>query len=278
MSGPSFDPLPNVAALAMQDLVLTPLLKVYLYDAKFPPTFNVRFDNHLEPRKPDGYFHPSTHPLMTERQLFFYLTQPEKWVIPPFEFMGALSVTMGTATHDFIEMCMYDLGILSKPTGTCVCCGRPHGTKHGVQCREPGASDERLKSRGHMDGVLNIPGWGMGGFEFKTSNMMKLRNINDLDIEAFKAKWPEYYAQVQNYMLITGLRRFIVFFLGMGYPWTTKEFHIPFDPLYCMGLEAKYLRVLSFAERGMLPDPCCRPRSATARQCPARFHCDIGML
>ena len=261
----------------LDGLVLTPLFHAYLYDAKFPPKFTVTFERHLTPRQPDGWFHPSTHPLMPERMLYYYLTEPERWEPEPFEFAGALSVTMGTATHDFMEMCAYDLGILVKPTGTCVCCGRPHGFKKG-ECREPGASDSRVMSRGHMDGVLDVPGWGMGGFEFKTSNQRKLYGIDNLDVVKFREKWPQYYAQVQNYMHITGLRRFIVFFLGMGFPWETKEFVIEYDVFYCTTLENKYLRVLEAAKSGRRPDPCCAPRSALSKTCCARRICDIPVI
>lgn len=276
MSMPDFD-FSLAQRNVLDGLVLTPLLHAYLYDAKFPPTFTVEFRRHLEPRKPDGYFHPSTHPLMSERQLFWYLTEPDRVEVEPFEFKGALSVTMGTAVHDFIEMCMYDLSILVKPTGTCVCCGREHGFKKG-QCREPGANDDRLMSRGHMDGILDIPGWGQAGFEFKTSNQRKLANVTNLDAAKFREKWPEYYGQVQNYMHITGLRRFIVFFLGMGFPWETREFVIEYDAVYCYGLEMKYLRALEAARSGRAPDACCAPRSKESKVCLARSVCPVALL
>jgi hypothetical protein len=176
-------------------------------------------------------------------------------------------------------MCLIDAGVLMVPTGECVNCKRPHGKKKG-QCNEWGALDEATKTRGHMDGMLNIPGFGHAGFEFKTSNMMKLGNIEDNDVARFREKWPQYWLQVQDYMRITGLTRFVVLFLGMGFPWTTKEFVIERDDFHCFEMEQRYKRVLAYAEmaNGHMPDPCCAPRSATARDCALRMACPVGLM
>lgn len=267
----------KVVTGAKAGLALTPILSNYLFLGKYPKEFSVTFRNHSEKRAPDGYFHPSTHPMWTERQLFLYLTKPALYIPEPLEVTGALSVTMGTAVHDFIEVCLIDAGVLARPTGTCVCCGREHGKKKG-QCAEWGAMDQATKSRGHMDGMLYLPDFGHAGFEFKTSNMMKISNIEDNDIEGFKKKWPAYYYQVQEYMRLTGLNRFVVFFLGMGFPWTMKEFVVPRDEAHIFEVGQKYRRVLQYVETGGMPDPCCSPRSATARQCPFRTACPVGLM
>lgn len=267
----------KIVAAANGGLVVTPVLSNYLFLGKYPREFTVTFRNHSEQRRPDGYFHPSTHPQWTERQLFLYLTKPDLLIPTPLEVTGALSVTMGTAVHDFIEMCLIDAGVLVPPTGICVCCGREHGKKKG-QCPEWGARDEETKSRGHMDGMLHVADFGHAGFEFKTTNMMKIANIEDNDIEAFKVKWPAYYFQIQEYMRITGLTRFVVFFLGMGYPWTMKEFVVPRDEAHIFEVGQKYRRVLQYVQNGGMPDPCCAPRSKTARECPLRTACPVGLL
>lgn len=266
----------KIAVGASKGLVVSPILNNYLHSAKYPKEFAVTFRNHGAERKPDGYFHPSTHPSWSERQLFYYLTQPHKVQVEPLEYAGALSVTMGTAVHDFVEMCLIHAGALEEPHGTCVACGREHGKKKG-QCNEWGVMHEATKTRGHTDGRLTALA-GYGGFEFKTSNMMKLSNIDDNDVERFREKWPQYWLQVQEYMRASRLERYVVLFLGMGYPWTTKEFVIPRDDAHCFAMEQKYLRVLQAAEAGVAPDPCCAPRSATARACALRMSCPIGLL
>jgi hypothetical protein len=261
---------------AAAGLVVTPILHNYLHLGKYPKEFSVTFRQHSEPRRPDGYFHPSTHPMWTERQLYLWLTAPEKFIPEPLGVLGALSVTVGTAMHDFVEVCLIDAGILQQPTGTCVNCKRPHGKKKG-QCAEWGAMDEATKSRGHMDGMLFIDGWGHAGFEFKTTNHMKMARIESNDIEGFKAKWPAYYYQVQEYMRITGLQRFVVVFLGMGYPWEMLEFVIPRDEAHIFEVGQKYRNVLAAVASGNMPMPCCAPRSSMARNCPHRMSCPVGL-
>jgi hypothetical protein len=240
---------------AEKGMVLSPILHSYLYNAKYPKNFSVKFTNHSSHRAPDGYFHPSTHPLWNERQLYYYITEPGKMVDEPMEYMGALSTTMGTAIHGFIQMCLKDAKVL-------------------VSSEVP-VVDEVHKSRGSMDGLLSIPHYGEAGFEFKTSNMMKLSNAQDMDIAGFKKKWPTYYAQVQEYMRLSGLRRFIVLFMGMGYPWTLKEFHIPYDVPAATDVERKYRRVLDMAAQGILPSSCCLG-GKEAEACPARRICPVA--
>lgn len=273
MTTPAFK---KIATGASKGLVLSPILNNYLHGAKYPKEFSVTFRNHGAERKPDGYFHPSTHPSWTDRQLYYYLTEPKKIQTEPLEYAGALSVTMGTAVHDFVEMCLITAGALQEPHGTCVCCGREHGKKKG-QCAEWGVMDEVTKTRGHTDGRLTeMVGWG--GFEFKTSNMMKLGNVDDNDVERFKEKWPQYWLQVQEYMRCSGLERYVVLFLGMGYPWTTREFVIPRDDIHCYKMTQRYAHILECVERGTPPVHCCSPASATARACPARMSCPVGLL
>jgi hypothetical protein len=262
---------------AAAGLVAKPILHNYLHLGKFPKEFSVTFKQQGAPRKPDGYFHPSTHPMWTERQLYYYLVEPEKMKPEPLGALGALSVTVGTAMHDLVEVCLQDAGILTRPEGICVCCGREHGTKKG-QCREWGAMDEATKSRGHMDGRLFVPEWGHAGFEFKTSNMMKMARIEDNDIEGFKIKWPQYYYQVQEYLRLTGLQRYVVLFLGMGFPWDMLEFVIPRDDAHIFAMEQKYTRVLAAVAAGVPPEPCCAPRSSQARECPHRLSCPVGLM
>lgn len=259
----------TMAEMADESKVLTPILHSYLYDAKFPD-FNIFFPKRKGPRKPDSYFHPSTHPLMSERELYYYMTEPEKWGTEPLEYMGTLSVTMGTAVHGFVQMCLWDAQVLVKPPdGRCIVCQRPHSAtpiQEKGKCNEHPLLHEATKTRGHMDGLLKIPGWGIAGLEFKTSNMRKVENW-DGTLKHFREKWPQYYAQVQEYMRASGLRRVIVLFMGMGFPWTLREVIIEHDPVFCYATEVKYLSVLRHMEAGTPPSPCCAPRSARSRDC-----------
>lgn len=267
--------------LTTDGLVVKPVLENYLFNAKFPDVFDVRFHKAGKARKPDGWFHPSTHPLWTERQLFYYLTEPDLVEAEQLSYESRMAVTMGTAVHAFIEHCVRDAGLMAPLEGTCPCCHRQHGTGKG-QCDEYGASDESMRSRGHMDGNLVLPKdgkftkAGLAGFEFKTINARALYGMNDLDLDTFRQKKPEYYAQVQNYMETTGLTQFVVLFISLGFPWQLVEIQVPYDPEYALNLRRKYQYVVNSVEENDPPDPCCAPRSEKAKACPVRFACPIG--
>lgn len=274
----------RMADMIDDQLVLKPLVEAYLVEGRFPDKFDVTFRKAGVARKPDGWFHPSTHPLWAARQLYYYLTAPDDVEVELLSYESRMAITMGTAVHGFVEMCIRDAGLMAPLVGTCPACERPHGTKKG-QCDEYGVRDDKARVRGHMDGVLVIPTDGRrwvarqpGVFEFKTSNPNKARGLVDNDLEMFISKWPEYYAQVQDYLEASGMRQAIVMVAVLGFPWKLIEIQVPYDPGYAMALRRKYATVLDHQVMGTPPDPCCAPFSAQAKACPVRTACPIGRM
>mgnify|MGYP000862407070 FL=1 len=267
----------GIAKDPREGLVLKPLLHSYLFDAEWAGDFSIEFKKGSDRRVPDGWFHPSEHPRWPERRLYYYMTQPEAMIGENFAYMSTLSVTMGKAMHGFIESCLQHLGLLLTTDEL-----RDLGFDVNPKDGEPSVSRPDTNSRGHMDGILKVhlPRWPTAPyhhFEFKTSNNMKLGKIKDLDLDAFIEKWPDYYAQAQEYLRMTGLQVSVVLFLGMGFPWEIREFHIPANPQYQADTANKYRSVMAHAEKGIVPQPCCSPRSAEAKDCPARAVCPVGL-
>lgn len=163
----------TVDLFAQEKLVLKPLIEAYLVQARFPDKFSVTFHKAGVARKPDGWFHPSTHPTWPARMLYYYLTAAKEMEEEQLSYESRMAITMGTAVHAFVEMCIRDAGLMVPLTGTCPACGRAHGTRRG-QCDEYGVADTSVGVRGHMDGVLRINSPGEtwvpehpGVFEFK---------------------------------------------------------------------------------------------------------------
>jgi hypothetical protein len=247
----------RVVYTASQGTVLKPLLLAYLLAERLPDRHEVVFERTTH-REPDGWFHPSTHPLWPERKLYWYLAEPKKMVPEPLGVQGMLSVTIGSAVHSLMETCLHDMGVME-------------GTEVSVV-------DEECGSRGHCDGIasLEIPGFERVLYELKTSNNMTLGGFTDLDLDAYKEKWPYYYAQLQEYMRMLGLKMAVTLFIGLGYPWEVREFHVPYDESFALSIRAKYLRVRKMVAEGTLPPPCCFPGSADARGCVARAVCPVA--
>jgi hypothetical protein len=257
-----------------QGVVLLPLLRAYLTRGKFG-SINVPFFEHDLDRGPDGWFHPSTHPLWPEMMLYHYQTSPEAMVSEVREWMGSLSITMGSAMHGFITACLTDMGLLLTRQEMI----DEHWTV-GVQ-GEPLVSDPTARSRGAMDGILKLAHSSLPNrqhFEFKTSNNIKLRSIENQDLDKFKSVWPEYWAQAQEYLRMSRLRTTVLLMMGLGYPWEMREFHIPADERMHYATVSKYRRVISAVERRDPKDLmlCCAAGSTTSKACPARRVCVNG--
>jgi hypothetical protein len=259
---------------ANNGLVVKPVLHNYLTDASFP-RFVLEFPKQEMAREPDGWFHPSTHPLWNERQLFHYLVHPDAMENERLQYMSTLSITVGKAMHGFIEMCLTDSGLRPHDLQRCTVCPPER------ECVEAGVVDEETGSRGHMDGILEL-GQILRPFqesqplvEFKTSNQAKLRKIKDLDLEAFKATWPVYWAQVQEYMRLSGRRMAVVLFMSMGFPWEMREFHVPYDRGHNEMIREKYLNVRALAKMNSTVSlRCC----GKPKDCPARLVCTMSGL
>jgi hypothetical protein len=250
----------RVVSSSFAGCAVKPLLWSYLWAARFPKEFDVRFYGADTHRGPDGWFHPSTHPLWSERMLWLWHRNPELSSREPLGSQGALSVSMGKALHSFIEVCLDDLGIL-------------------VGANVP-ACREDLRTRGELDGIVDVPvpgREGLTGWEFKTTNVFKLKDLGDLDLDAYRAAWPGYWAQIQNYLLLRpDLWGFSTIFLSLGFPWEMREVLVPRDDAFIDALAAKYSRAV---DDDAMPPVCdgCSIGAKQARACPMRRACPIGL-
>lgn len=251
--------------------VVAPLLRAYLTDVHWEEDFAVHFRKGSDVRKPDGWFHPSAHPTWPERMLWWYITQPEALIPERMALENTISVTLGSAVHGFIETCLKHMGLLLTTD-------QLRDLGYTVNGGEPQAIDPEVRTKGHMDGILDVhlpdfPEPRYHHFEFKSANKEAIMSIDTMDTPAFIKKWPGYYAQVQEYLRMTGFSVSVVVMMQMGFPWTLREFHIPANRQYQVDVAGKYHRVLRAAESGVMPAPCCSVGSAESKRCPARGIC-----
>lgn len=145
-----------------QGLLVKPVLHNYLFDARFPD-FDLHFSKQDMHRDPDNWFHPSTHPLVHERVLYQYLAHPGTFPVEKKQYMGTLAVTLGTISHEFVQVCLTDAGIRPEAMQKCTSCKprrkKVDGKMVTVRCTEPGFADDDLGERGHLDGLLDFTGY-----------------------------------------------------------------------------------------------------------------------
>jgi hypothetical protein len=255
---PAFENL--IKSLAADEVVI-PRLRVALWN----PTFEAYTQQVYRPevRDPDGWFHPSTHPLWPERQLYWYLAEPDKLIPEQIEPASMMAFTQGHFWHELIGQVGMDAGIFK-------------GLE--VHCEDP-----ETKTRGSIDWDMEVyDEAGVG--EFKTCNPRKLSKLprgkpyDPEVVQAYFELFPEYYAQGQEYMRITRRRRHVTVFLSMQYPFEMREVHMEYNPLFALKVAEKYRRVLRAVELGQVPEPCCGVGSSEAKSCFARTVCPVGRM
>lgn len=232
--------------------VLLPILRGELYSPDFSG-----FTLEVEPwtdREPDGWFHPSEHATWHPRQLALLLMHPELVERERKQLSSVLAITQGKFWHQFIQKVLGDHGILVEA--------------------EFSAEDPAHRRRGHLDGILDGPPCGREGFEFKTMAPELIRKITTVaDLREVK---PTYYAQAQDYLDMTGLTTMRMVILSPAYPFPMVELAIGADEVFQQAQRRKYTQALTAVAEGTLPQACCTPRSAQAKQCPVRMACPIG--
>lgn len=252
-------------AVANEEVVV-PILRNALWSPEFK-SFNVKVEGFKE-RPPDGWFHPSTHPLWTEPHLYYYMKHPELVVREPFDPQSTIAVTAGSFFHTFTQVVLVQAGALVKQPEVCDC-GHKHPERAEVYLR-----DEEVKSRGHSDGVLAI--MDDAGFEFKTMNPNKLGKIPQGDpddlavLEWFKKACPDYYAQAQEYLRIGKRKKMVVVIMSLTYPFPMREIHVPYVHTDAMKVRDKFARVIQAIADGRPPQCECGP---TKKSCPVWSLC-----
>jgi hypothetical protein len=238
--------LRSLADMAASGCLVKPLLHQFLMDEASSADINILVQR--PKRRPfDGWFHASQHPLATERELYLWMTGQATG--DPFTYQARCAVLFGSLFHGVFEAFLEQSGFAEPlpSEGTCPACGRPRralrARPSARYCTEHGFSSAETRARCHLDSVVKF-GDDRYGFDLKTIWPLGLKGVRDMDIEQFREKWPGYWAQGQECMRLSGLRRYIFTFMTMGSPWDTREFHFDFDPDFNVKTEQKYKTVI----------------------------------
>jgi len=258
--------LTRLAQVSASGTLVKPLLHQFVMDPRADVPLNLLVQRPM-PRRPDGRFHASQHPLMTEHELYQWLTGglAAGDDFDESAYNVRMAVMAGSLFHAIIEAFLAWTGrAVPLPQGDCPSCGRPYRplrARPGFRyCTEFGFAHPATRSSAHLDAILNFgdtrAAWSLAGddvygFDFKTIYPFGLKGVRDMDTAQFREKWPKYWAQGQECMRLSGLRKYIFLFMTMGSPWETREFHLDFDPAFATATEEKYLAVISHLERGV---------------------------
>ncbi|MCW2929899.1 MAG: hypothetical protein JWM19_861 [Actinomycetia bacterium] len=245
----------GMAEFAAEGCLVKPLFYNFIMDPK-ATALNLLVERPVQ-REPDGWFHASQHPLAGEKDLYLWMTGQ----LPPEQmgYVSLMSVMFGSLLHAPVEAFLDWMGAsVPLPPGECPACGRQRrplrARPSSKYCTEHGFAHLATRARCHLDAILKF-GDELYGFDFKSIyiyGFAKTKDraaIRDMDAGQFRERWPGYWAQMQECMRLSGLRKYIVMFLTMGNPWDTREFHFDFDPQFAADTEEKYRYVLDRVRR-----------------------------
>lgn len=237
-----------LSRLSKQEIIL-PIFENAMRANKWPDSYMIEVDSREYYGKGDGYFHPSTHPLMDER-LLYYLFHPDtvKFVTEePYSLERDLAAGVGSSLHAMIQTMLIQTGL-----------ARPENV-------ELTYINEDHHIRGRIDVIVDHPTRGRILVEIKSRTHYKFGKQD--------APLPEWEAQLSIALDWAGLENGVILMVETGYPFRMKEFQVARNDALLSQIYQKFDRVREAISLNRTPVPCCAPNSPTASSCPAKFAC-----
>lgn len=238
-----------LTSLADRELLL-PYFRNALSSQKWPDNYQVVIDSSPYYGHGDGYFHPSSHPLMGARELYyrFHPEHQQHLVHEPRSVQSEMTLAMGSALHGIIQTQLEMAGLLRGPED----CEVEYVIKeHHV--------------RGRADFVIRHPDGNTYVGEIKTINSRGF----DLQTE-IKPIWD---AQVSLALHGLGYPTAIMLIVESGYPYRMKEFRVDRNDQLLSEIFAKFDYVRECIAADTPPEHCCSLDSVAMKACPARYEC-----
>jgi len=235
--------------LQARELIL-PYLENALLSETWPDSYTVTVDSSPYYGKGDGYFHPSTHALMDERQLYlmFHPDTRDQMRYERRNLASQLTLAMGSSLHAVVQTQFQMAGLIT-----------------GAENIEYEYVNVEHHVRGRIDFIVHHPNGQVLPVEMKTQNPKGFSRQ-----ETIKDSWDAQLSiGLDNYGADMG----ILLLVEAGYPFRMREFHVPRNDALIGEVYAKFDRVRAAVDLDLLPKPCCEINSPMMDRCPARFAC-----
>jgi hypothetical protein len=231
-----------------KDLIL-PYFEISMLADKWPDKYHIEVDSSPYYGAGDGYFHPSTHALMGERELYlrFHPDYQHLLVGERKSLKGQMTLAMGSALHAVLQTQMEMAGLIHKDDIEV----EYINTDHHV--------------RGRIDWIAHLPNGLICPVEFKTRMSWAFKKQAEPE--------PEWLAQLNLGMDATGHDFGVLLMLESGFPYQMREFHVRRNPALLEDIYAKFDRVRQAIATDTRPRACCAYNSPQMKDCAARFAC-----
>ena len=235
--------------LGNRDLI-TPYFEAGMLAENWPDEYIIKIDSKPYYGLGDGYFHPSTHALMGERQLF-YMFHPATAPLMVFErnsVQRQMTLAMGSALHGVIQTQMEMCRLV---------------TKDDIEVEYVNAAHH---VRGRIDWIAHHPNGSVLPVEFKTRTHYKWKFQDEPE--------PSWIAQLNLGLDSQDADLGVLLMAEAGFPYRLREFHVKRDRALLDSIYAKFDRVRAAIEANEPPKYCCGPGDKEIiEKCPARFQC-----
>lgn len=229
--------------------ILLPYFEVAMLNDEWPDYYDIRVDSSPYYGAGDGYFHPSTHPLMGERELYlrFHPDTQHLLVGERKSLKGQMTLAMGSALHAVLQTQMEQAGLIHQDDIEVEYVNHEHHV------------------RGRIDWIAHLPNEMTPVVEFKTRMSWAFKK--QLEPE------PSWLAQINLGMDSQDCDFGIILMLESGFPYQMREFHVRRDQRLLDDIYAKFDRVREMITNDTPPRACCAYRSKEHQNCVARFAC-----
>lgn len=228
--------------------ILVPHIEQSMLAESWPQSYTVEVDTspyygqmtpegeRLEIGSGDGRFHPSSHSLACQRDLYIAFHPQLQHLRPSMrkDLSFYMTVNFGTAIHSLLQTQLEMSGLLVPGT-----------VEWEYDC-------EKHNLRGRIDGVIETPTAGPTVLDIKTINS---RGFSYLQSHAPKESWD---AQVNLGMDHYGVDRGLILAVEAGYPWGLKEVTIKKNPELLDSIYGKWEKVTEAIKRDTPLDCLCQ--------------------
>jgi hypothetical protein len=235
--------------LGNRDLI-TPYFEAGMLADNWPDEYTVRIDSKPYYGLGDGYFHPSTHPLKGERELYyeFHPDYRDLMVWERNSLQRQMTLAMGSALHGVLQTQLEMTGLVTRDDIEVEYINHEHHV------------------RGRIDWIVNHPNGGRVVTEFKTRTHWKFAKQEEPE--------PSWIAQLNLGLDSQDADLGVLLMAEAGFPYRLREFHVKRDRVLLENVYGKFDRVRAAIAANEPPKYCCGPGDkATIDACPARFQC-----
>ena len=234
------------------DEVILPVFENQMLSETWPDSYQVTIDSGPYYGAGDGYFHPSTHPLMGARELYYRFHPDTRDLIQRERrsMQSLMTMTVGSALHAILQTQFQMAGLISSP-----------------DMIEVEYVNHQHHVRGRLDMIVDHPNGDRIPVEIKTINSFSFKNQLKSGI---KESWD---AQVSLALDELGFDQGVLLMVEAGWPYQMREFVVPRNDALLERVYAKFDLVREAIKTNTPPEYCCSFESAEMKKCDARFSC-----